>query len=85
MTLIWFALTVVGAMAIVRAAGDTIDRGHAQFAADAVVLAHLDHGAQRARWLADRLGASIESVTREGSVLTVVVRTDRHRATASAR
>lgn len=85
LTLIWFALTAFGSMAIVRSTQTTLERAHAQFAADAVVLAHLDHGPARAARLADRLGVVIENVAHGGGGVTIEVRTFRYRATATAK
>jgi hypothetical protein len=81
----WFALTVVGCVAIVRATHTTLLRGHAQGVADAIALAYADHGATSAEQLAEALGVSISSVSiqREGFT-TVVVKGPNFTATSSA-
>ncbi len=85
LSLIWFALTVMGCVAIVRATHATLLRGHAQGVADAIALAHVDHGAPSAQQLALTLGVSISSVSiqREGFT-TVVVKGPNFTATSSA-
>ena len=85
LSLIWFACTVLGCVAIVRATHTTLLRGHGQYVADAVALAHVDHGASSAQQLAEALGVSISSVSlqREGFT-TVVVKGPNFTATSSA-
>jgi hypothetical protein len=85
LSLIWFALTVVGCVAIVRATHTTLLRGHAQGVADAIALAYADHGATSAEQLAEALGVSISSASKNpGGFITVVVRADNFSATSSA-
>jgi len=81
----WFALTAVGCMAIARATHTTLLRGHAQFIADAIALAHVNHGASSAQQLARTLGVSIASVSLHGEgFTTVVVQGPNFTATSSA-
>ncbi len=85
LSLVWFACTVLGCVAIVRATHTTLLRGHGQYVADAVALAHVDHGATSAQQLAEALGVYISSVSlqREGFT-TVVVKGPHFTATSSA-
>lgn len=85
LSLIWFALTVLGCVAIVRTTHITLLRGHAQGVADSVALAYADRGAHSAEQLAHTLGVSIISVSKDSKgFITVVVRADNFTATASA-
>lgn len=85
LSLIWFALTVLGCVAIVRATHTTLLRGHAQGVADAIALAYADHGATSAEQLALVLGVSITSATTDpNGFITVVVHADHFTATSSA-
>jgi hypothetical protein len=73
-------------MAIARAGHTTLLRGHGQFVADAVALAHVDHGASLAKQLAHTLGVSIISVSLHSEgFTTVVVQGPHFTATSSAR
>lgn len=85
LSLMWFALTMLGCVAIVRATQITLLRGHAQGVADAVALAYADHGATSAEQLAHTLGVSISLVSEntEGFI-TVRVQGDSFTATSSA-
>lgn len=81
----WFALTVLGCVAIVHATHNTLLRGHAQGVADAVALAYADRGAASAEQLALVLGVSITSAsTNPEGLVTVVVHGDHFTATSSA-
>jgi hypothetical protein len=85
LSLIWCALTVLGCIGIVRATATTLLRAHGQGVADAVALAYVDHGATSAEQLAEVLGVSISSVSKNpGGFITVVVRADNFTATSSA-
>lgn len=85
LSLMWFALTVLGCVAIVRATHITLVRGHAQGVADAIALAYADRGATTAEQLARTLGVSISSVSKDSrGFITVVVRADNFSATSSA-
>lgn len=81
----WFALTVLGCVAIVRATHITVVRGHAQGVADAIALAYADRGVTTAEQLAHTLGVSISSVSKDSQgFITVVVRAENFTATSSA-
>lgn len=85
LSLIWFAFTVLGCVAIVSATHTTLLRGHGQGVADAIALAYADHGVTKAEQLAQVLHVSITSVSKSpGGFITVVVRADNFTATSSA-
>jgi hypothetical protein len=73
-------------MSVVRATHLVLARGHAQFSADAVALAHVDHGRGGADALAARLGVRVveTNIAADGTV-TVTVTGDSFASRASAR
>lgn len=84
-SVVWFALTALGCVAIARTTQTTVLRADAQFIADAVALAYADHGATRAEFLARTLGVTISSSTRDAQgLVTLEVRGRGFRATATA-
>jgi hypothetical protein len=85
LSVVWFALTAFGCMAIARATNTTVLRANTQFAADAVALAYADHGHTQAEFLARTLGVTISSVVRntEGNI-SIEVQGRRFRALSEA-
>lgn len=81
------AVVVMAALSVIGVglfATRIVDRGRAQIAADAAVLAATTGGRQAASRLAASNGAVLLSYAEDGDVVTVVVAVDGERATARA-
>ena len=84
LSLWWWAITAVGVVCILGVTSRYGDIATAQNNADAVALAYVSRDLAAAQILADALHVTIEQVTREGQVVTVIIRSGSLVATSSA-
>ena len=84
MSLWWWAITAVGVVCILGVSSRYGDIARAQNNADAVALAYVSRDLASAQNLADALHVTIEHVTTDGPVVTVIIRSGSLTATALA-
>ena len=80
----WWAITAVGVVCILTVTSRYGDSARAQNNADAIALAYLSTDLASAQKLADALHVTIESVTTNGLVVTITIRSGSLIATAQA-
>ena len=84
LSLWWWAITGVGVVCILGVTSRYNDIATAQNNADAIVLAYLSRDSAAAQNLADALHITIEQVTTDGPIVTVIIRSGSLMATAQA-
>ena len=84
LSLWWWAITAVGVVCILGVTSRYNDIATAQNNADAIALAYVSRDVAAAQNLADALHVTIEQVTTEGLVVTVIIRSGSLTATAQA-
>jgi hypothetical protein len=84
LSLWWWAITAIGVVCILGVSSRYGDTARAQNNADAVALAYLSTDLASAQKLADALHVTIESVTTNGLVVTITIRSGSLIATAQA-
>ena len=84
LSLWWWAITAVGVVCILGVTSRYNDIATAQNNADAIALAYVSRDVATAQNLADALHVTIEQVTTEGPVVTVIIRSGSLTATAQA-
>jgi hypothetical protein len=84
LSLWWWAITAVGVVCILGVTSRYNDIAAAQNNADAVVLAYVSRDLASAQKLADALRVTIEHVTTDDHVVTVIIRSGSLTATAQA-
>lgn len=84
LSLWWWAITAIGVVCILGVTSRYGDIAHAQNNADAVALAFVSRDLALAQKLADALHVTIESVTTNGPVVTITIRSGSLLATAQA-
>ena len=84
MSLWWWAITAVGVVCILGVTSRYGDIATAQNNADAVALAYVARDLASAQTLAEALHVTIEQVTTNGPVVTVIIRNGSLTATAQA-
>ncbi len=84
LSLWWWAITAVGVVCILGVTSRYIDIARAQNNADAVALAYVSRDLAAAENLADALHVTIEQITTDGPVVTVIIRIGSLTATAQA-
>jgi hypothetical protein len=85
LSLWWWAITAVGVVCILGVTSRYGDIATAQNNADAIALAYVSRDLGAAQNLADALRVTIEDVTTDGHVVTVIIRSGSLTATASAK
>jgi hypothetical protein len=80
----WWAITAVGVVCILGVTSRYNDIATAQNNADAVALAYVSRDLGAAQNLADALHVTIEQVTTQDTVVTVIIRSGSLTATAQA-
>jgi hypothetical protein len=84
LSLWWWAITAVGVVCILGVTSRYNDIATAQNNADAVALAYVSRDFGAAQNLADALHVTIEQVTTQDTVVTVIIRSGSLTATAQA-
>ncbi len=84
LSLWWWAITAVGVVCILGVMSRYNDIASAQNNADAVALAYVSRDLVAAQNIADALHVTIEQVTTQGPVVTVIIRSGSLTATAHA-
>jgi len=84
LSLWWWAITAVGVVCILGVSSRYNDIARAQHNADAVALAYVSRDLAAAQNLADALHFTIEQVTTDGPIVTVIIRSGSLTATAQA-
>ena len=84
LSLWWWAITAVGVVCILGVTSRYSDVATAQNNADAVALAYVSRDSAAAQNLADALHVTIEQVTTDGPIVTVIIRSGSLTATAQA-
>ena len=84
LSLWWWAITAVGVVCILAVTSRYIDIATAQNNADAVALAYVSRDLASAQTLAEALHVTIEQVTTNGPVVTVIISNGSLTATAQA-
>ncbi len=84
LSLWWWAITAVGVVCILGVTSRYSDTARAQNNADAVALAYVSRDLAAAENLADALHVTIEQITTDGPVVTVIIRIGSLTATAQA-
>ncbi len=84
LSLWWWAITAVGVVCILGVTSRYNDIATAQNNADAVALAYVSRDLGAAQNLADALHVTIEQVTTQDTVVTVIIRSGSLTATAQA-
>jgi len=84
LSLWWWAITAVGVVCILGVTSRYNDIATAQNNADAIALVFVSRDVATAQNLADALHVTIEQVTTEGPVVTVIIRSGSLTATAQA-
>ena len=84
LSLWWWAITAVGVVCILGVTSRYIDIATAQNNADAVALAYVSRDSAAAQNLADALHVTIEQITTDGPIVTVIIRSGSLTATAQA-
>lgn len=84
LSLWWWAITAVGVVCILGATSRYSDIATAQNNADSVALAYVSRDSATAQKLADALHVTIEQVTTNGPIVTVIIRSGSLTATAQA-
>lgn len=84
LSLWWWAITAVGVVCILGVTSRYNDIATAQNNADAIALAFVSRDVAAAQNLADALHVTIEQVTTDGPVVTVIIRSGSLTATAQA-
>ena len=84
LSLWWWAITAVGVVCILGVTSRYSDIATAQNNADAVALAYVSRDSAAAQNLADALHVTIEQVTTDGPIVTVIIRSGSLTATAQA-
>jgi len=84
LSLWWWAITAVGVVCILGVTSRYGDIATAQNSADAVALAYVSRDPTSAQKLADALHVTIEQVTTDGPIITVIIRSGLLTATSSA-
>ena len=84
LSLWWWAITAVGVVCILGVTSRYIDIVTAQNNADAVALAYVSRDSAAAQNLADALHVTIEQITTDGPIVTVIIRSGSLTATAQA-
>ena len=84
LSLWWWAITAVGVVCILGVTSRYSDIATAQNNADAVALAYVSRDSAAAQNLADALHVTIEQVTTDGPIVTVIIRSGSLTATAKA-
>jgi hypothetical protein len=84
LSLWWWAITAIGVVCILGVSSRYGDSARAQNNADAIALAYLSTDLASAQKLADALHVTIESVTTNGLVVTITIRSGSLIATAQA-
>jgi hypothetical protein len=85
LSLWWCAITAVGVVCILGVTSRYNDIATAQNNADAIALAYVSRDLAAAQNLADALHVTIEQVTTQGPVVTVIIRSGSLTATSSAK
>ena len=84
LSLWWWAITAVGVVCILGVTSRYGDIATAQNNADAIALAYASRDSAAAQKLADALHVTIEQVTTDGTIVTVIIRSESLTATAQA-
>ena len=84
LSLWWWAITAVGVVCILGVTSRYNDTARAQNNADAIALAYVSRDLAAAQNLADALHVTIEQVTTQGPIVTVIIRSGSLTATSSA-
>ena len=84
LSLWWWAITAVGVVCILGVTSRYNDIATAQNNADAVALAYVTRDFAAGQRLADALHVTIEQVTTDGPIVTVIIRSGSLTATAQA-
>ena len=84
LSLWWWAITAVGVVCILAVTSRYGDSATAQNNADAVALAYVSRDLTSAQKLANALRVTIEQVTTDGPIVTVIIRSGSLTATAQA-
>jgi len=84
LSLWWWAITAIGVVCILGVTSRYGDIARAQNNADAIALAYVSRDLAAAQKLADALHVTIESVTTNGPVVTITIRSGSLMATSSA-
>ena len=84
LSLWWWAITAIGVVCILAVTSRYGDSARVQNSADAVALAYASRDLASAQKLADALHVTIESVTTNGLVVTITIRSGSLMATAQA-
>ena len=84
MSLWWWAITAVGVVCILAVTSRYSDIATAQNNADAIALAYVARDLASAQQLADALHVTIEQVTTNGPIVTVIIRNGSLTAMAQA-
>ena len=84
LSLWWWAITAVGVVCILGVTSRYSDIANAQNNADAVALAYVSRDSAAAQNLADALHVTIEQITTDGPIVTVIIRSGSLTATAQA-
>ena len=84
LSLWWWAITAVGVVCILGVTSRYSDIATAQNNADAVALAYVSRDSAAAQNLAGALHVTIEQITTDGPIVTVIIRSGSLTATAQA-
>ena len=84
LSLWWWAITAVGVVCILGVTSRYSDIANAQNNADAVALAYVSRDSAAAQNLAGALHVTIEQITTDGPIVTVIIRSGSLTATAQA-
>ena len=84
LSLWWWAITAVGVVCILAVTSRYSDIATAQNNADAIALAYVARDLASAQQLADALHVTIEQVTTNGPIVTVIIRNGSLTAMAQA-